>query len=275
MNIDSHFLIGHSHDICEDYAESGVILANNHHYAIVSDGCSASNNVDIGSRILCRNTIKALEDFKFDLMDDVLQYEHIGNKIILYSEFVAKEMGLTENALDATLIFAVTDGKIIKVFMYGDGYITVKYPLNVIVNYQIEYTSNAPYYLSYQLNKTRLDGYKKEFKDDTKFLTTRTIKPGFGSTDMKHDILCSPTIFTFDAIKDGIEYVAISSDGISSLHRGDSVPLDPMQSIRDVFGYKNYSGAFVKRRMKMFKKDCETNGHRYEDDIAVATISFK
>ena len=51
MNEDCYFEIGHSHTICEDYALTGKINENLS-YAIVCDGCSASDTVDLGARIL-------------------------------------------------------------------------------------------------------------------------------------------------------------------------------------------------------------------------------
>ena len=50
MNTDCYYEIGHSHIFCEDYALAGIV--NNIGYAIVSDGCSSSDNVDVGARVL-------------------------------------------------------------------------------------------------------------------------------------------------------------------------------------------------------------------------------
>ena len=50
MNADHYYTIGNSHSVCQDYAISGLV--ENGAYAILSDGCSSSPDVDVGARML-------------------------------------------------------------------------------------------------------------------------------------------------------------------------------------------------------------------------------
>ena len=54
MKLDSAFQIGKTHDVCEDFALTGTFEdeKNTARYVIVSDGCSSSQNTDLGSRLL-------------------------------------------------------------------------------------------------------------------------------------------------------------------------------------------------------------------------------
>ena len=47
MNADNDYKIGYQHIVCEDYSLSGVKFDGSGAYAIVSDGCSASADVDV------------------------------------------------------------------------------------------------------------------------------------------------------------------------------------------------------------------------------------
>lgn len=69
MKTDSCYFIGKDHRICEDYAISGV--KNNIAYAIVSDGCSASLDVDFGSRVLALSARETLQTLTEDVIEDV------------------------------------------------------------------------------------------------------------------------------------------------------------------------------------------------------------
>ena len=50
MNADYYIEKGQSHDFCEDFALAGKIGESA--YAILSDGCSSSEHVDLGARLL-------------------------------------------------------------------------------------------------------------------------------------------------------------------------------------------------------------------------------
>ena len=58
MNANSTFSIGKNHIVCEDYAlaYTGPIIT----YAIVSDGCSSSPDVDFGARCLAMSAKREL-----------------------------------------------------------------------------------------------------------------------------------------------------------------------------------------------------------------------
>ena len=151
MQIDTFLTIGKSHKVCEDYILSGTDPMP---YIIISDGCSSSKGTDMGARLLCflaQQYIKfrATKDFEPD-------HKEMGLWIIHNAELVAKQLGLCNHSLDATLIIAYKSYGInnIRVHFYGDGCVLYFGPKQMLFG-QIEYTKNAPYYLSYYIDPER------------------------------------------------------------------------------------------------------------------------
>jgi hypothetical protein len=75
------------------------------------------------------------------------------------------------------------------------------------------------------------------------------------------------------------KYVALFSDGIGSFYcaqqtetskRVEAVPFDEI--LRGLVSFKSTRGAFARRRMKSFLKDCQTRGWRHMDDLAVGAL---
>ena len=65
INVDSFLKKGKQHFICEDY----IINSDDRDtmpYIILSDGCSSSENTDIGSRVLVRSALNILDE-KLDI----------------------------------------------------------------------------------------------------------------------------------------------------------------------------------------------------------------
>jgi len=80
--LDSFFFIGDSHEICEDYAVSGIHHLNEAEtnivpYGIVGDGCSAAKNVDFGSRFLVKAAENNIQHFfsNFDSFPSIVLQE--------------------------------------------------------------------------------------------------------------------------------------------------------------------------------------------------------
>jgi hypothetical protein len=137
--------------------------------------------------------------------------------------------------------------------------------------------------LSYSLDKKRDDAYHIQFKDQYLILTLVKVSapfdvgslistaggPGDGIT---HQFLSPDTRIdlTFD-VEPG-DVFSVISDGINSFRREDSTLISWMDLVDEFTKYKNTNGAFVDRRMKFFKRDCEKKMIVNEDDISVASI---
>lgn len=278
INTDSIFLIGNSHKVCEDYALTGCTTSGLH-YAIISDGCSSSSNTDIGSRILARTTEHYLRLMLKtpDAININNMYEMIGRLTIISAYGIVKhQLHLEPEALDATLIIAFQLEKNIITFTYGDGVILFKTIDNKIGYEVIEYSENAPYYLSYWNDKGRASSYRNMIRSNSISNTIPFINLNPGN-DIKIDIKFPHNeeeetffkkydeklikIFNIDHIKD----VVISTDGILSSNLERNI-------LTEVLSYKNTNGAFLQRRIKRILLDNEKIGYKFYDDLGLASI---
>jgi len=278
MNTDAYYEIGHSHIVCEDYAIAGQV--DNISYAMVSDGCSASKEVDVGARILVHSAKEYLKEWitgnkecitNFSLPN--LTFSDFYLPVIYPSYMTAKSLGLNSTALDATFLIALSDGVTTRVFAYGDGGIVVRYKSGIIEYFNIEFQSGAPYYMSYAMDKTREEGYRKEFSQP---IMVRDGKMTNGNIDENstpksygvHEIY-SNTSWRFLEV----DFVAVMSDGINSYENMDTKDkILTAKILTDMTNFKNFNGQFVERRMKSFRKVCQKENIGHYDDISIAAL---
>ena len=150
--------IGSQHKVCEDYIISGM---EPEPYIILADGCSSSNDTEMGARILCHLAKQYLRYRSDDLHN--IDHKKMGRWIIHNAEMAARQMGLKVSCLDATLIVSFfIDGEV-KIFMYGDGVVVIKSG-NDIEYFKIDFSSNAPYYLSYLIDDQTLPSLRRREK---------------------------------------------------------------------------------------------------------------
>ena len=257
MNSNSCFYIGNDHHICEDYALEGG--DDYFTYAIVSDGCSASESVDFGARVLAMSAKKVLKEIENgnDLNAEEFGEEAIQNaaKVIDIFQY------LSYQCLDATLLVAWVQNKNLRIYAYGDGMILHRKKNDTKI-FHIHLTSNAPDYLSYNINVIRRKQYN-ELKDNKKEVWI--------SYDGIHDYKpFDPFVYEFP-VEEG-DVISLISDGINSFRKADYTPI-PWQELVDEFTlYKNFEGEFVLRRISAFKRKCLKEGWVHSDDISIASI---
>lgn len=237
IKLDTILKKGKSHKICEDYIIRGY---DPFPYIILSDGCSSSDDTDIGARILCHLAKQFLQYYGYD--EDMMK---MGDWIIYNAELTARQLGLRKSCLDATLIVAVyVEGGSFFVYVYGDGcVITLKDNRWVVYNY--EYSNNTPFYLSYQIDPER-----REIFDglDGKYIHTVIVK------DNEEFPLISKMPADTRAMKSWwgaeVDLMLICSDGISSfLDTELNRPLEIQSLIESFTSFKNTNGEFLKRRL--------------------------
>ena len=115
MYTDSYFKIGKSHKVCEDYARAKEIphpyLAKEKlPYAVVSDGCSGSEDTDFGSRLMAISVETALRN---DSLSESRIMSHLRKMMPPY---------LPKTCLDATVlaVYPIEPG-VLDVFVVGVG----------------------------------------------------------------------------------------------------------------------------------------------------------
>jgi hypothetical protein len=282
IQTDAFFAIGDSHKECQDYALTGTYdrLA----YALVTDGCSSAKAVDFGARILAHSfeTFVPLISGMTNNLERTVP-EELGNAVILDAQ---RAIGLfprvPRNALCATLLAIITNGRKVQVYMYGDGMVHVRYKSGKILAQWINYTSGAPYYLWYRLNDADKQAYKDHFTGD---LTNCLIQGNVDEKGKLIDRLSHPHdtvgVLSFDIEHekdDPIVSVGVSSDGIGSFEAqapGEPYkPVAPWDMLPEFFCFRNFAGDFVQRRMQSMEKNRRKLGMTHHDDVSVAAIHF-
>ncbi len=263
MNANSTFQIGKDHIVCEDYAlaYSGPTIA----YAIVSDGCSASPDVDFGSRCLAMSAKRELR-----LNEDVLAFcgkQAVGNAQKVIDTFPY----LSPQFLDATLLVAALNPfakNQLAVYMYGDG-VMVHRKKEGVVAVHIQLSSGAPDYLSYHLDPVRKQAYEK-IEDNKKLVTIRTLEGKLDTSRTGDYDPFDPFIYDTNVAEGDV--IAVISDGINSFRKMNNDPIPWNELIDEFTAYKTFEGEFVLRRIAAFKRKCLKEGITHSDDISVASI---
>lgn len=261
MTTDIFVEIGSQHKVCEDYIIQGYTPAP---YIILADGCSSSNGTEMGSRILCHLAKQYLQYRADDLHE--LDYKKMGRWIIHNAEMSARQLGLSISCLDATLIVAYEIDNIIKLFMYGDGAIFIKEG-DVIKSWKIDFTGNAPYYLSYLIDDFRHDLYHRE-KHDLIITAENT-----GVLPFERLAYDYPLSFIFQ--KKDMDCLMISSDGMFSFIVDDPkrykiIPASDL--IADFMTFKTIKGEYLKRRLNKALKKLNKSDINHYDDLSIGTF---
>jgi serine/threonine protein phosphatase PrpC len=268
INTDWFLKTGYSHKICQDYVLTGP------DYIILADGCSSSEHVDIGARILCQCARNYIETFKHLLF--ATSTEQAGKSIIMMAKVTCDSLSLPYTTLDSTLLFSVLVGNKIFTYMFGDGSVAYSRDGNIKL-ITVTYPLNAPFYLSYLLDKERFKIYEK-------------------LTDLKYTYVEEEIIGSVDAIqksKEGskwhsmsfidintkyIDNFILTSDGLSSFvdfSTGGSTSIDKNNILRQTMSFKNFKGEFIRRRASKMMEEFEKNKIKHYDDFSVVGFHFE
>jgi len=251
VHLDKFIATGKSHFMCEDYILSGP------DFVILSDGCSAAHNSDVGARILCHAAANTLERYRFNW--DQFEWFGLGQRIIHQAEIMATAMFLDDECLAATLMIVLNDYEKnkIQIFAYGDGYVFYVNNDGTVDLKHIEFVdgkqNNKPFYLLYYLDPKAFDLYAMQH-----------IRQRITS-------VLDEKLFEFDEPMhwehqiDDFRTVLISSDGLSSFdHRPP-----PLEVAQESTTYKSTAGNFLQRRMVRMIKKLAKQKLYHQDDITI------
>ena len=284
MNSDSTFLIGATHEVCQDYAvagdrspalSGGDSASRPEPYVVLSDGCSSSPDTDIGARLL----VKAAQHLLLSAAG--LTAAHLPG---LHEEAArlalsqARLLGLRPQAVDATLqTIHLCEGSAL-VGCSGDGVIAFRSRAGRTDVYSISYPAGYPLYPSYAHQPERLRFFESNGGRAKEIKHFRS--PAAGELFQLHDSFVSRAqVEVFAGAVSDYEIVAVFSDGIHSFftteqietsRRIEAVP--PGEVIAELLAFKSTRGAFVRRRVKRFGQDCRRKSRRHMDDLAVGVV---
>jgi len=270
---DSYFSIGKTHLVCEDYAKTGLIKedgtadAPERPFAIVSDGCSGSDDTDFGSRLLTVSAIHSLNMF------DTIRPEWV-----IWRALDRVSFPLLTGCLDATLLSAHVNqqGKV-SAFVAGDGVIVARTREGRVDTWEID-DKGAPGYLSYLLAQGRMHKWLAEG------FGNRTVK--FTSSDPEHTL--EDEIIPVALVEGGgvadfywtmefdpaeYELVMVLSDGAMSFSDANQRPVPLKEIVPHLVDIRVPKGEFLVRSHKFFlNKTCVKNGWHHNDDFGAAAI---
>lgn len=288
MNADSYYEIGNGHKVCEDYAISGQV--ENLTYAILCDGCSGSNNADVGARLLAiiaRDSLIYMAQ-RMHIIGSPHLFQNIFTELLIKKCLEVKTLlNLSYKTLDATLLISAIIGDFEITMAWGDGYIVFDNLKEGKTVYELKYESGAPYYLSYRLNNNNNDIYLRDF-GEKKFTRCRYIINDENeiidsveySIDLPHDI----SFFHMINRKiDPIKRIMLFSDGINTYY-DDKKWIDSndkekksytaLEILPKMINYKSVVGEFVTRRMSRLRKDMQTDHILHDDDVSCSVLDI-
>lgn len=281
MNVDSYYEIGAGHTFCQDYCLSGQ--TGEISYLIGSDGCSASKDSDIGARMLCHLTKKRIVQTVSELLPLTdLSIMTLQVHLLDMMHLLKATLQLPSNSFDATLFIVIEHKGKCLIIGWGDGVVIEKRKDGEFKICKIEYTSGAPFYLSYFLDPARRAEYEHQFNEEkVKYYFWEDIRDSVPDsvptiTGLWENEYRSDTIFVREYDSVDLDSITICSDGLEtyrSIDMDKEADLD-IDTARRYTDYKNFVGDFVKRRMKKIKKENKQTNSFHFDDIFCATMKF-
>ncbi|MBL8259421.1 MAG: protein phosphatase 2C domain-containing protein [Candidatus Competibacteraceae bacterium] len=246
--LDAHYTIGKLHSYCQDYALQGW---EPFPYVVLSDGCSASPNSDVGARLLALTARAELARFAKIPRDGAgLADRHwaLGRDIIRSAARRVQDLALNPEALDATLLVAWCDGAAVHLHCYGDGCIAMRDAAGELTVIEIEYAENAPYYLTYLLEAERRALYEEAVGDAE---AAQVIRHSSAASDglIQRQRFDAPVTFSFDLAT--FPTVAVATDGLSCFFSADTHQrIAALQVAQVLIDFDGAQDAFVAKRMQ-------------------------
>lgn len=270
MHADCAISIGSRHDLCQDYAVTGVQGP----YAILADGCSSSPDTDVGARLLVKCLQKSLAAATC-LDEPTLEYLHVA-AVECASEHAAA-LGLDPRALDATLLAVRVCGDRYYATCYGDGVVAIRNRADVVTINEITFPNGYPRYASYMVDPERARAFEEQ--GGRKLVTTYRVSAEDGSVLWKETEESDRPLEVFSGHARDCELLCLASDGVLSVTEPvateTSLVREPVGVVRcmlELLSFKTARGAFARRRMRRFLADCERVGWRLGDDLSVAVL---
>lgn len=253
-------------------------LVGDQGFALVSDGCSSSKEVDFGSRIL----VHAARDNLATPPASGASFDAAAfaeATIIKAGKVAGCFAALPLSALDATLVLAlVRPGNAsfqAQVFFWGDGAVIVRKKDRVVATL-LGFARNAPCYLSYSLNELRRNAYFEHHGGQRHLeRVTQDLNGTPLSRETRQEVMADPLVpyqeqFTLETG----DSLALVSDGITQFFTPENTPVSWEKLAPKLVEFKTSTGVFLRRRMNFFERENREVGIRHLDDLSVAAITL-
>lgn len=270
MNADCAFTIGSTHAVCQDYAVA--INKPDRSHAIVSDGCSSSPHTDIGARLVVRAATQLLSTATQIAVTSL--HEEASRQALKW----AREIGLPDQSVDATLLTAQVLNNKLLIGVSGDGVVVLESTRGVFDVYSFSFLNGFPLYPAYQLQVERLQALQSNENAEKEIRHFQAPGPN-GPFELVSTSSSSNVTESMELDATELKQVAIISDGIHSFYKTEigttsrhtvSMPLQHV--LKDVIAFKGGHGTFVARRLKKLTKQGQLIGMHHSDDLAIGAI---
>ena len=275
MQADSIFVKGYSHPVCQDYAKHGC-TDDGVHYAIISDGCSSSENTDIGARVLTLEAERIIHILGVNAIAEPPR--KLCNYIVENALEAIHKYKLSVHCLDATLgiVMMIKNIKAIAI-LYGDGGIFVKNKVIPSDVFNVEFKDNYPMYPVYIKNKNLLLPETNEKVlticdlNSSEVRVTRNYSSEESINHPYFDII--RTQDKDDVVDDynEMEFIGVFSDGVCSFQK-NTQSVSSVEVVKNLTSYKQFKGSFAQRRVNAFLKECKKNETDHYDDLSIGVI---
>lgn len=228
------------HSVCQDYA----IVSTG--CAVLSDGCSSSPRSEVGAHLA---PILA-EKYGIPEISNHLRHDFFRNSV----------------CFDTTLVYLREYVDHFLTTIIGDAIVISCAKSGIDLLDEIEYSENAPHYLSYLMDYNRELLWRSQYPTNEKILKRTSLKTGNYFFFPRN--LTDPEVNSYD--KNTHNAIFIASDGLKSFKDSSAQPIPLIDVVKEILSIKNYNGQFLQRRMTKMMKDFAAKGIFATDDISIA-----
>lgn len=272
MHVDKHFIIGSTHDVCQDYV---LVTDEGPAVVVVSDGCSSSKLSDIGARLLCS---RVLHDVRIDAANkryaEGLSFSSILVHSLEYVKHAASVIKAPDECFDATLLVLTENvrKKAIDAHVVGDGIIAARRRGSDVIETWIYDVLGYPNYGSYLIFPDRLRSYIELglHVNVTHYLDKEVVASSKRSLRSERDWVQSLSFSYRD-----YDIVAAITDGAASIvDKNANKQVSVIDTIHQLMAFKSLPGEFVKRRLNKFSKEMVRSSLTNTDDIGLGAVEL-
>lgn len=257
---------------CQDYARSWSSPCGEYFVGAVADGCSGSWGDPLVGAVLLANQAISLAQ---GALSAGLNFKDVDFHTSLLS-WAKQGMGDVVNPEDwlATLVFFVKSPDTLKVYMFGDGCICVRYKGGQVLTRYIEYPFNAPLYLAYNTSQEVLDSFS--FKDNFGATHRAVLQEADGKEIFREATRVDARELLFDFTSEmqagEISSISVFTDGLQQMKNQESAALRNVEEAAGIFtDFKTTQGNFV-RRLCTKRFSAAKRKDFPQDDFAQATL---
>lgn len=266
--------MGKTHKKCDDFAISRHFDSEGLTISIVSDGCSGSDNTDIGSRLLCSDIIRSIPIV-------INNYECLKKREFLLTHLKSTLFGLYERYsgiygktfLDCTFLIAISNHEETTVFMIGDGNILIETKDKQVKLFKKDFEGNAPGYPSYLIDLNRREGYLSAIKKTKKLTHISSYIDGKLSDGYMCEELSDINSIPVDEYcfkHSDLNKLILCTDGLSSFSSDEDYWVNVGRRLLDI---KSPMGVFLQRRaLKIIEEESKIGNFNSDDFSGVGIL---